>query len=149
MAFFSIKSLALWWNYFFLNGTIVFVEYFNLYMKQLGFHPGPDPERCHRGIKGLSRSAWLPSLAYFLILDLESEVKEKRHGRDLGQFVVFVLAPFCRADNFELELVSLMTISCQILGRNDKELEGHDLHAWLRGVLTLERIFSARWVMAE
>ena len=52
-----------------LSGIIVFVEYFNLYMKQLGFNPEPDPEGCHRGLKGLSRSAWLPSLAYFLILD--------------------------------------------------------------------------------
>ena len=43
MAFFSKKSLALKWNYFFLNGIIVFVEYFNLYMKQLGFNPGQDP----------------------------------------------------------------------------------------------------------
>ena len=53
MAFFSIKSFALKWNYFFLNGTIVFVEYFNLYMKQLGFSPGLVPaEGCHRGLKG-------------------------------------------------------------------------------------------------
>ena len=35
-------------------------------------------------------SAWLPSLAYFLILDSESEIKEIRGGRDLRQFVVFV-----------------------------------------------------------
>ena len=37
MALFSIRSLALKWNYFFISGIIVFVEYFNLYMKQLGF----------------------------------------------------------------------------------------------------------------
>ena len=37
MALFSIKPLALKWNYFFISGIIVFVEYFNLYMKQLGF----------------------------------------------------------------------------------------------------------------
>ena len=37
MAFFSIKCLALKWNYFFTSGVIVFVEYFNIYMKQLGF----------------------------------------------------------------------------------------------------------------
>ena len=56
MAFFSIKSLALKWNYFFLSGIIVFVEFFNLYMKQLGFNPGPIPaEGCHRGLKGLCR----------------------------------------------------------------------------------------------
>ena len=79
-------------------------------MKQLGFNPEPDPEGCHRGFKGLSRSAWLPSLAYLLILDSESEIKEKLRGRDLGQFVVFVLAPCCCDDNFELEVVSLMTI---------------------------------------
>ena len=53
MAFFSIKSLALKWNYFFLSGIIVFVEYFNLYMKQLGFNPRPVPaEGCYRGLKG-------------------------------------------------------------------------------------------------
>ena len=40
----------------------------------------------------------------------ESEITEKRRGRDLGQFVVFVLAPCCWADNFEVELVSLMKI---------------------------------------
>ena len=39
MAFFSIKCLALKWNYFFTSGVIVFIEYFNLYMKQLGFSP--------------------------------------------------------------------------------------------------------------
>ena len=110
MAFFSINYLALKWNYFFLSGIIVFVEYFNLYMKQLGFNPEPDPEGCHRGLKGLSRSAWLPSLAYFLILDSESEVKKKRRGRDLRHFVVFVLAPCCWDDSFKLELLSLMTI---------------------------------------
>ena len=43
MAFFSIKSLALKWYYFFLNGIKVFVEYFNLYMKQLAFNPGQNP----------------------------------------------------------------------------------------------------------
>ena len=25
----------------------------NLYMNQLAFNPGPDPERWHRGLKGL------------------------------------------------------------------------------------------------
>ena len=54
MAFFLIKSLVLKWNHFFLSGIIVFVEYFNLYMKQLGFNPGPVPaEECHRGLEGL------------------------------------------------------------------------------------------------
>ena len=136
MSFFSIKSLALKWNYFFPSGIIVFVEYVNLYMKQLllqsrtGSSWGVPP-----WLKGaMSRSARLPSSTYFFILDSESEIKEKRGGRDLGQFVVFVLAPCCWDDNFELELVSFMTISCQILVGNDKELEGHDLHAWLRGI---------------
>ena len=59
----------------------------NLYMNQLAFNPGPDPERWHRG---LSRFAWLPSLVKFFILNSESEIKEKRCARDLGQFVVFV-----------------------------------------------------------
>ena len=54
MAFSSIKSLALKWNYFFLSGIIVFVEYFNLCMKQLGFNLGPVPaEGCHHGLRGL------------------------------------------------------------------------------------------------
>ena len=54
MTFFSIKSLALKWNYFFLSGIIVFVEYFKLYMKQLGFNPWSVPaEGCHRRLKGL------------------------------------------------------------------------------------------------
>ena len=34
-----MKSLALKWNVLFLSGVIVFAEYFNLYMKQLGFNP--------------------------------------------------------------------------------------------------------------
>ena len=56
MALFSIKSLALKWNYFFLGGIIVFVDYFNLYMKQLGFNPGSVPaEGCPLGLKGLCR----------------------------------------------------------------------------------------------
>ena len=37
MGLFSMKSLALKWSFlFFLAGEIVFIEYFNLYMKQLG-----------------------------------------------------------------------------------------------------------------
>ena len=69
-----------------------------------------------------------------MILDSESEVKEKRGGRDLRQFVVFVMTPCCWDDNFEIELGSFMKIWCQILAGNDKELEGRHLHSWLRGV---------------
>ena len=36
-----------------------------------------------------------------------------------------------------------MTIWCRILVGNEKELEDHDLHTWLRGVFfTLERILA-------
>ena len=111
MAFVSKKSLALKWNYFFLNGIIVFVEFLNLYMKQLGFNPRSDPaEGCHRGLKGYVTIYAVFKLSVLFDFGFVSEIKEKRGARDLGQFVVFVMAPFCRADNFELELVSLMTI---------------------------------------
>ena len=79
-------------------------------MKQLAFNPGPDPGGVTVAYRAMSRSTRLLCQASFLILDSESEIKEKRGGRDLGQFVVFVLAPCCWDDNFELELVSLMTI---------------------------------------
>ena len=40
MGLFSMKSLALKWSYlFFGSGLIVFIEYFNLYVKQLGLSP--------------------------------------------------------------------------------------------------------------
>ena len=39
MGLFSTRSLALKWSFFFISGTIVFMEYFNLYMKQFGFSP--------------------------------------------------------------------------------------------------------------
>ena len=39
MGLFSMRSLALKWNFFFISGIIVFVEYFNLYIKQYGFSP--------------------------------------------------------------------------------------------------------------
>ena len=40
MVLFSMKYLALKWSYlFFGSGLIVLIEYFNLYMKQLGFSP--------------------------------------------------------------------------------------------------------------
>ena len=39
MGLFSVKSLALkWCHLFFLGGMTVFVEYFNLYMKQFGLN---------------------------------------------------------------------------------------------------------------
>ena len=85
MAFFSIKSLALKWNYFFLSGIIVFVVYFNLYMKQLGFNPGPVPaEGCHRGLKGYVTIYAVTKLSVLFIMDSESEIKEKRGARYLG-----------------------------------------------------------------
>ena len=71
-------------------------------------------------------------------MDSESKIKEKRGGRDIGQFVVFVLAPCCWDDNFELELVSFMTIWCQMLVGNEKELEGHEYAIFIR---LIKRVF--------
>ena len=130
MTFFSIKYLVLKWNYFFLSAIIVFIEFFNLHMKQLGFNPRSDPaEGCHRGLKGYVTIYAVFKLSVLFDFGFVSEIKEKRGARDLGQFVVFVLAPCCWDDNFELELVSFVTISCQILVGNDKELEDPDLPA--------------------
>ena len=117
MTFFSIKYLSLKWNYFFLSGIIVFIEFFmNLHMEQLGFNPRSVPaEGCHRGLKGYVTIYVVTKLSVLFDFGFVSEIKEKHGGRDLGQFVVFVLGPCCWDDNFELELVSFMTTSCQIL----------------------------------
>jgi hypothetical protein len=41
MVKFSLKSVALKWYFFSCGGTVgFFSEYFNLFMKQLGFNPG-------------------------------------------------------------------------------------------------------------
>ena len=85
MTFFSIKSFALKWNYFFLSGIIVFVEFLNLYMKQLGFNPGPVPaEGFHRGLKGYVTIYAVAKLSVVFYFGFVSEIKGKRGGRDLG-----------------------------------------------------------------
>ena len=61
---------------------------------------------------------------------------KKRDGKDIiRKIVVFELVACCWDDNFELGLVSLMTIWCLIVAGKTIELEGHDLHAWLRGIV--------------
>ena len=85
MTFFSIKSFALKWNYFFLSGIIVFVEFLNLYMRQLGFIPGPVPtEGFHRGLKGYVTIYAVAKLSVVFDFGFVSEIKEKRGGRDVG-----------------------------------------------------------------
>ena len=80
-------------------------------MKQLGFNPGSVPaEGFHGGLKGYVTIYAVAKLSLVFDFGFVSEIKEKRGARDLGQFVVFVLAPCCWDDNFELELVSFMTI---------------------------------------
>ena len=128
MALFSIKSLALKWNYFFLGGIIVFVDYFNLYMKQLGFNPGSVPaEGCHRGLKGLCRDLrgyQTKRTFWFWIRNQKSKRYVVEEILDNLLFSYWFLV--CWDDN--LELVSFMTIWCQILAENDKELERRHLY---------------------
>ena len=50
-----------------------------------------------------------------MILDSESEIKEKRGGRDIRSFVVFVLVASCLDDNFRNR-------TCQL---DDKLMSNH------------------------
>ena len=133
MAFSSIKSLALKWNYFFLSGIIVFVEYFNLYIKQLLLQSRAGSSwgvpTSLKGVCHYLRGCQAKRTVLFWIWNAKSKRNVVQEILDNLLFSYWLLV--CWDDNFELELVSFVTIWCQILVGNDKELEGHDLHAWL------------------